>query len=249
MKKEEIFKEFYAQTKEEIIEEFKSHYNYYKENDDLENQSKEHKIKYLNLCKKFLERLEEINLPELTDDWWCYSYLLKNYSIDLGLTLCTELEVEDNEISSATFSDEYILLSVKSDYMTVSEFAKLYNVTDITVRQWIRRGKIRSAKKQGRDWIIPDIADKPKRGFQDVTYMWKELTSEIEDKYPFLKRYNNMFIFQNEDDKGLYDVILSNYKTKIREKIQISNIKREQLELELISSGLVEIDEPKIFHM
>ncbi len=77
--------------------------------------------------------------------------------------------------------------------------------------------------------------------------MWKELTSEIEDKCPFLKGYNNMFIFQNEDDKGLYDVILSNYKTRIREKIQISNIRREQLEL--ISSGLVEIDEPKIFHM
>ncbi|MCI8310535.1 MAG: helix-turn-helix domain-containing protein [Clostridia bacterium] len=251
MKKGEIFKEFYAQTKEEIIREFKSHYNYYKENDDSENQSKEHKTKYLKLCKKFLEKLEELNLPELklTDDWWCYSYLLKNDSIDLGLTLCTELEVENNKVSSATFSDEYILLSIKSDYMTVGEFAKLYNVTDITVRQWIRRGKIRSAKKQGRDWIIPDIADKPKRGFQDVTYMWNELTSEIEDKYPFLQGYNNMFIFQNEDDKGLYDVILSNYKTSIREKIQISNIKREQLELELISSGLVEIDEPKIFHM
>lgn len=57
--------------------------------------------------------------------------------------------------------------------------------------------------------------------------MWKELTSEIEDKYPFLKKYNNMFIFQNKEDKGLYDVILSNYKTRIREKIQISDIKRE----------------------
>ena len=249
MKKEEIFKDFYSQTKEEIIEEFKSHYNYYKESDDLEEQSKEHKEKYLKLCEKFLNKLEELNLPKLTDDWWCYSYILKIDSIDLGLTLCTDLEVEDDEVSGATFSDEYILLSVKSDYMTVSEFAKLYNVKDITVRQWIRRGKIRSAKKEGRDWLIPDIADKPKRGFQDVTYMWKELTQEILSKYPFLKGYNHMFIFQDEDDKGLYDLILSNYGNKIREKIQISNTKREQLELDLISSGLVEIDEPKIFHM
>lgn len=249
MKKEEIFKEFYAQTKEEIIEEFKSHYNYYKENDDSENQSKKHKEKYLKLCKKFLNKLEEVNLPQLTDDWWCYTYLLKNDSIDLALTLCTDLEVEDDEVSSATFSDEYILLSVKCDYMSVSEFAKLYNVSDITVRQWIRRGKIRSAKKQGRDWTIPNIADKPKRGFQDVIYMWQELTPEIENKYPFLKGYNSMFILQNKEDKGLYDLILSGYKTHIKEKIQISNIKREQLELELISSGLVEIDEHKIFHM
>ena len=249
MKKEEIFKDFYSQTKEEIIEEFKSHYNYYKESDDLEEQSKEHKEKYLKLCEKFLNKLEKLNLPKLTDDWWCYSYILKIDSIDLGLTLCTDLEVEDDEVSGATFSDEYILLSVKSDYMTVSEFAKLYNVKDITVRQWIRRGKIRSAKKEGRDWLIPDIADKPKRGFQDVTYMWKELTQEILSKYPFLKGYNHMFIYQDEDDKGLYDLILSNYGNKIREKIQISNTKREQLELDLISSGLVEIDEPKIFHM
>lgn len=72
MKKEEIFKEFYARTKEEIIEQFKSHYRYYKKNDDFENQSKEHKAKYLKLCERFLEKLEELSLPKLTDDWWCY---------------------------------------------------------------------------------------------------------------------------------------------------------------------------------
>lgn len=249
MKKEEIFKEFYAQTKEEIIEQFKDHYNYYKEDDDFENQSKEHKAKYLKLCERFLEKLEELNLPKLTDDWWCYRYLIKNDSIDLILTFCIELEIEDDEISSDTFSEEYILLSVKSDYMTVNEFAKLYNVTDITVRQWIRRGKIRSAKKQGRDWIIPEIAEKPKRGFQEVTYIWKNLSTKLESKYPFLKGYNVMYIFQNSEDKGLYDIILNNEKTRFKEKVQISNIKREQLELDLISSGLVEIEEIKIFHM
>ena len=249
MKKEQIFKEYYSQTKEEIIEEFKSHYNYYKENDDSENQSKEHKEKYLKLCEKFLEELQKLNLPELTDDWWCYSYLLKNDSIDLGVSYCSELEVEDDEVTGATFSDEYVLLSVKCEYMTVAEYAKLYSVTEVTVRQWIRRGKIRSAKKQGRDWIIPNIADKPRRGYEDVTYSWKKLTPEIIEKFSFLNGYNNMFIFQNEDDKGLYDVILSNYKNGMREKVQISNTKREKLELELISSGLVEVEEFKVFHI
>ena len=60
MRKEQIFKNYYAQTKEEIIEEFKSHYNYYKTNDE-ENQFKEHKEKYLKLCEKFLEKLEKLN--------------------------------------------------------------------------------------------------------------------------------------------------------------------------------------------
>ena len=163
MNKKQIFKQCHSQTQYEIIEEFKSHYNYYKENDDLENQSKEHKEKYLKLCEKFLRNLETLNLPKLTDDWWCYCYLLKNDSIDLSLSFCSEIKIEDNEITEETFNDEYILLSVKCNYLSVSEYAKLYNVTEVTVRQWIRRGKIRSAKKQGRDWIIPDIADKPRK--------------------------------------------------------------------------------------
>lgn len=252
MDKKKVFKECYSKSKEEIIEEFKSHYNYYKndykENDMLEKHSKAYKEKYLKLCKNFLNKLECLNLPLLTDDWWCYCYLLKNDSIDLALSLCTELEVEDNEVTAATFSDEYILLSVKCDYISVSEYAKLYNVTDITVRQWIRRGKIRSAKKNGRDWIIPDIADKPQRGFEDVSYSWKELSTEIIQKLPFLADYNNLIIFQNQNDKRIFDIILSNYDKGLREKIQINNLEREKLELELISSGLVEIEPFRFFH-
>ncbi len=248
MNKKLIFKQYHSQTQDEIIEEFKSHYNYYKENDDLENQSKEHKEKYLKLCEKFLRKLETLNLPKLTDDWWCYCYLLKNDSIDLSLSFCSEIKVEDNEITEETFNDEYILLSVKCNYLSVSEYAKLYNVTDVTVRQWIRRGKIRSAKKQGRDWIIPDIADKPRRGFEAVTYFWKNLSKELIEKIPFLDGYNALLILQNEDNKRLFDVILSNDEMELRKKIQINNIEREKLELELISSGMVNIEPFKIFH-
>lgn len=248
MNKNQIFKEYYSQTKEDIIGEFKSHYNYYKKNGELEGQSKQQKEKYLKLCKKFLNKLETLNLPRLTDDWWCYCYLLKNDSIDLGLSFCENLKIEDGEITEATFSDEYILLSVKCDYMSVSEYAKLHNVTEVTVRQWIRRGKIRSAKKQGRDWTIPDIADKPQRGFEAVTYFWKELPEETTKKFLFLDGYNSIFIFQNENDKRVFDIILSNSENELRKKIQISNLEREKLELELISSGLVEIEPFKIFH-
>lgn len=29
------------------------------------------------------------------------------------------------------------------------------------IRQWLRRGKLRAIKKQGRDWLIASIAEKP----------------------------------------------------------------------------------------
>ena len=248
MKKKEIFKKYYSQTKEEIIEEFTSHYNYYKYEDKSEKRSKEYREKYLKLCEKFLETLEKVSLPKLTDDWWCYNYYLRNDSIDLVLSYCSDLEIENNEVTGATFSEDYVLISEKCDYMTVSEYAKLYNVSEITVRQWIRRGKIRSAKKQGRDWIIPTIADKPQRGFEGVTYKLDNLSQEIIEKFEFLKGYNRMYIFQDVKDKRLFNVLLFNYKLEKQDEIQISNSQREKLELELISSGLAEVEELKAYH-
>lgn len=248
MDKKEIFEKYYSQTKDEIVEEFKSHYDYYKQNYDLEEKSSQQKFKYLRLCEKFLEKLENLNLPRLTDDWWCYGYSLKNDSIDLVLNYCEELEVENGQLSGATFTEEFVLSSIKCNYMTVAEYAKLYDVKEITVRQWIRRGKIRSAKKQGRDWIIPEIADKPKRGYEPVTYYWHQLTKEILEKFPFLHDYDCVYIFQNNENKGIFDLILSNNTHNRKEKIQINNIQREKLELELISSGLVNVEELKIFH-
>lgn len=248
MDKRRIFKEYYSQTKDEIVEEFKSHYDYYKQNYDLKEKSSQQKFKYLKLCEKFLEKLENLNLPKLTDDWWCYCYFLKNDSIDLVLNYCEELEVENGQVSVATFTEEFVLLSIKCDYMTVAEYAKLYGVKEITVRQWIRRGKIRSAKKQGRDWIIPEIADKPKRGYEPVTYYWQQLTEEILEEFPFLRDYDNMHILQNNENKGIFDLILSNNTHNRKEKIQINNIQREKLELELISSGLANVEELKILH-
>lgn len=248
MNKKEIFKMYHSRTKEAIVEEFKSHYKYYKENDDFELQSKEQKEKYLKLCDKFLKALEKLHLPQLTDEGWFYAYITKNDSIDLSLSYCDEFEVEDDEITEETFSDEYVLLSVKCEYLTVAEYAELYHVAETTVRQWIRRGKLRSAKKQGRDWIIPDIAGRPTRGYETAIYFWKELPSELIKMFPFLEGYNQMFIFQNKEDKGLFDVVLEDYFTHTRERVQVSNTKREKLELELISSGAVDVEEWKIFH-
>ena len=205
--------------------------------------------KYLNLCEKFIKTLEKVSLPKLTDDWWCYSYCLRSDSIDLVLSYCSELLIEDGEPSEITFSEEYILISEKCDYMTVSEYAKLYNVSEITVRQWIRRGKIRSAKKQGRDWIIPEITDKPTRGFEAVTYRIDNITPEIIEKFQFLKGYDRIYIFQDEKAKSIFNIILMNNKLATQDKIQINNNIREKLELELISSGIVEVEEMKIYHM
>lgn len=75
---------------------------------------------------------------------------------------------EDNDIkeSSASCREIYRL---PCELMTVAEYAELSGVTVITVRQWIRRGKLRTARKNGRDWLIPSLSMPPQRGYESAT--------------------------------------------------------------------------------
>ena len=52
----------------------------------------------------------------------------------------------------------------------VEEYAAATNTEAVTVRQWIRRGKLRNALKIGSEWRIPEITDPPRRGYTPVSY-------------------------------------------------------------------------------
>ena len=62
----------------------------------------------------------------------------------------TQFEVdEDEEIRNRKIDAAYKLISVKPKSFSVEDYAKFYKVEQGTVRQWIRRGKLRTAYKVG----------------------------------------------------------------------------------------------------
>ena len=52
------------------------------------------------------------------------------------------------------------------EYLSVSEFAKRYNVSERTIRNYCAVGKIEGATLVGKSWMIPADAELPKRGQQ-----------------------------------------------------------------------------------
>jgi excisionase family DNA binding protein len=48
-----------------------------------------------------------------------------------------------------------------NEFMTTAEAAKKRGVTGAAVRKWLANGKLPSAEKMGRDWLIPADAQKP----------------------------------------------------------------------------------------
>lgn len=100
-------------------------------------------------------------------------------------------------------------------------------------------------QKNGRDWLIPALVDKPKRGFESVSYNWDLLPLDIIETFPFLEGCNNIYIYRDEADKKAFYCITGWPSSQDRKKIVLTAKDRERLELALIGTPSVMVDEIK----
>lgn len=202
----------------------------------------------LALCNRFKNTLNDYPIPPLTENWWFYEIEILNDSIDLTVLSCSDYELDENgNEQSMTLHEGFALISVKSDYLTVEQFAQVYGVTITTVDQWIRKGKLRTAKKVGNDWLVPAIADKPSRRFESADYSWEQLPVETQEQFPFLKDCNRINIFQDQSNKSQFICITGSRGKNISHTKIILTVKEvEKLEFELISAGSVKVEPMRV---
>lgn len=118
----------------------------------------------------------------------------------------------------------------------------MLGIEPVTVRQWIRRGKLRHAKKNGRDWLIPDTEDKPQRGFSPVQYLVEKEVQIDSDEFPLLSACDSISIFQSQDNKSKFVCYLNNYKTKFHSELELTRSEMERLEHTKIQSGKARVE-------
>ena len=162
--------------------------------------------------------------------------------MELNLCHANEIEVENDEISGMTATVEHTLITVECDYLTVEQYSSMLGVEPVTVRQWIRRGKLRHAKKIGRDWLIPDTEDKPRRGFTCVQYVVDKEAKIESDEFPLLAACDSISIFQDQDNKRKFICYLRNYKTDFSSKLELTRSEVERLEHTIIESGKARVE-------
>lgn len=192
----------------------------------------------IEMLGRFEKKIDKTPLFDAPLDWWAFSFEIASTSITLNLEHYTsvvfdaEQEVEDSEVD-ATLP----LLSVKAEMLTVEDFAKRNHVLPVTVRQWIRRGKLRTAVKNGAEWRIPELTEIPVRGYRSARYEWDTKLTGLPEEFSYINDYNSAEFSQDEKDKNLYHIDLSDGKKDMR--INCNTKGREQLELMLISNPLV----------
>jgi hypothetical protein len=125
----------------------------------------------------------------------------------------------------------------ESRFLPVDKFSNDWGVKLVTVPQWIRRGKLRTERKIGRDWSIPELPDKPERGFRIARYTIEQSDALIVSEYPLVSACNTIVICQDEIDKRSFSVEFINSQTNLSESMRLNRKEVESLEYALISSG------------
>ena len=238
-----MFNAAMLRNKRELIESLEDFMRHYKEPNAEEDYSEEQRAVILDICGKFLDKIKNADIPEVIRPFCCYEYNLKHDGMFLARIQYSDITFNDNGwMESATIISENMLIKVTCDYLSVNEYARLSGVTDITVRQWIRRGKLRTAKKFGREWKIPALSAPPKRGYEPATYIWRQLSESIQSEYPFLPVSGRMELFQDKTDKKCFHARVYDDSTNEGQSYQLSASDCERLELKLISEDDIEVE-------
>ena len=155
-----------------------------------------------NLLQRFSDKVNDSVLFEQLEDFWIYTVCISLDGAILDMEHISKI-YEDKRISC---DQEYRLISVDANMLSVEEYAQAYGVNEGTVRQWIRRGKLRSAVKTGRTWRIPELDEISHRGFESAVYMWSKRLEDLPEKYQFLNHYSTILINQDQNNKEMFDV-------------------------------------------
>lgn len=202
----ETFNEESIRTKEKLIESVAATRKQYQ--DEAESGAGKHCATFYTvldgLLNEFSRRLSTQTLPEPLNDWWSYSYAITSYGIKLSMDYY-EWQHSKGDTFDCSKGETITIFEVPARMLTVSEYAAMNGVETVTVRQWIRRAKIRSAVKYGREWLIPELAEVPKqKGYRPCEYYWKGTLTDLPEKLTFLNNFKNVRIRQSESSKDSF---------------------------------------------
>lgn len=199
----------------------------------------QHTLQYYNALSLLLDKVvveiasrNIFNAPE----GWFYSFEVTNKNAALYLRHVSD--IQDNDEGNVVFDidERFRLINYPVGLLTVEQFASRSKIEAGTVRQWIRRGKLRNAIKVGGEWRIPEITDPPTRGFTPVRYynnghffsLPKELGVSL-NQHPGV-----IDIYKAKEEKGY--IVLFDYAPAFIPQKLLNDAEREKLELMLIGN-------------
>lgn len=245
----EFYTKYALRTKEDLLSEIKvTKSNFRRLYKAPRSEEFYHRLN--KLFDLFYEEVDSHVIMEPLDNFWGYEFEVRDTGITLKLAHLVPFYDEPGDdyvdfwkyYSAHYFTDDdrYSIIEVRAKFLTLEEYGKAYDVEAGTVRQWIRRGKLKSAAKFSNGWQIPELADKPTRGYIGAHYYWKADFPDPPLELPEINEGDSVDISKNTHT-GKWTVTLDCLRKKGPSKaFTLDNKDKEKLELFLISHPLVE---------
>lgn len=189
---------------------------------------------YEELLDKFEKKIHATVLFMHLEDCWFYELSISYSGAQLSLRHANQGQISEKGNVVITEDQYFRLVTVETRLLTVEDYANTYEVNSGTVRQWIRRGKIRSAIKLGSEWRIPELTDMPARGYQSGVYIWTGYLGNLPKDFEFLKEYSTAIFNQEPMDKNMFRITFAAQGVESREVV-CDTQEREKIELFMIS--------------
>ena len=199
----------------------------------------QHTLQYYNALSFLLDKvILEIASRNIFDapDGWFYSFEITNKNAAMYIRHVSDIQEDEDGNVVLDIDERFRLINYPVGLLTVEQFASRSKIEAGTVRQWIRRGKLRNAIKVGGEWRIPEITDPPTRGFTPVRYynngQFFFLPKEIGAS--FNQHPSVIDIYKSKEEKGY--IVLFDYAPAILPQKLLTDAEREKLELMLIGN-------------
>lgn len=227
----ELFNRRAIRTKKELLYAVDKYIDRLQQDEGIEIVRRGRSKPLAELMLEFRGKIEITPLADLEKPFCAYEVDIVDTEIELYINEYSEIAFDNNgEMEKSRSSITPGIIVTTAPYIPINKFADMQGVKAGTVRQWIRRGKIRNVKKIGSEWLIASTEGKPDRGFNDGTYYCIDEDGDMSKLFPLKEGTHSIWLWKEDPySEECFATMRDNQERKIDE-IKLNRTAREKLE-------------------
>lgn len=125
---------------------------------------------------------------------------------------------------------------MSAPYIPIDQICEMQGVKAATVRQWIRRGKIRNVKKLGSEWMVASTEGQPERGFTGGVFYCTDQDGDMSRLFPLKEGTHSIELWKANQYSEECLATMRDFDHHVLDEIKLNRVAREKLEHALAAS-------------
>lgn len=171
---------------------------------------------------QLLSSVEKAKIPSLKDeDTQFYEVMIDNDRLSIELNTAEEITIKGSELSSMVASVDGILISIKAKKLTVTEYAKLYGLSETRIERLLNKGLFFSAEEIENGVLISEL-ELPPDG--EPYYTSYDISKGENVDCPLLPAINlsTYVVIEYDEDTKKHKCRLRNWNTQFEQSYNLT---------------------------